>query len=150
MRMTKTINFSTTTNAEILRRVRELRHNPTEAEQLLWRLLRNRQLMGYKFRRQHPYCGYILDFYCHEARLVIEVDGGQHADHEQAAYDCDRTKCLESNGLRVIRFWNHEILGNIEGVLQEIVDTLNAPHPSPLPKGEGENSVEISNQEKDR
>ena len=135
--MDRKITFKPPLTPEMLQRVRELRQNATDAEQLLWRLLRNRQLMGYKFRRQHPMVGYILDFYCHEARLVIEVDGGGHTSPQQSIYDRQRTERLESDGLRVIRFWNHEILKETEAVMQAIADALNSPHPDPLPKGDG-------------
>ena len=135
--MDNKITFKPPLSPEMLQRVRELRQNATDAEQLLWRLLRNRQLMGYKFRRQHPMAGYILDFYCHEARLVIEVDGGGHTSPQQSIYDRQRTERLESDGLRVIRFWNHEILKETEAVMQAIADALNSPHPDHLPKGDG-------------
>jgi very-short-patch-repair endonuclease len=123
---------------ELLARVRQLRQDSTDAESLLWRLLRDRQLDGWKFRRQHPIGKYILDFYCHQARLAIELDGGQHAEPEQACHDAERTRALETEGIRVLRFWNHAVLKHTNAVLQEIRDALNespAPGQFPLPPG---------------
>ena len=91
----------------------------TDAERLLWSKLRKRQVLGSRFRRQHPVGGYIVDFVCIEAKLIIEVDGGQHA--EQQGYDDARTDWLSNQGYRVIRFWNHEILTNFEAVMETIV-----------------------------
>ncbi len=110
---------------ELLARVRQLRQNATDAESLLWQLLRNRQLDGWKFRRQHPIGPYILDFYCHEARLAVELDGGQHAEPVQACHDAKRTQTLEAGGIRVLRFWNNEVLKKTKAVLQEIWNVLN-------------------------
>ena len=110
---------------EFLARVRQLRRNATDAESLLWQLLRNRQLDGWKFRRQHPVDPYILDFYCDEARLAVELDGGQHAEPAQAGYDVERTLALETGGIRVLRFWNNEVLKNTNAVLQEIWNVIN-------------------------
>jgi hypothetical protein len=90
--------------------------------------------MGAKFRRQHTVGHFIIDFYCHEARLAIEVDGDNHAEEYQAAYDTLRTAELESLGVRVLRFSNNEVLNNTEGVIDAILDR---PHPGPLPEGEG-------------
>ena len=101
-----------------------LRMNMTTAEQLLWDKLRNKQIEGYKFRRQHPYGKYILDFYCNKSRLVIELDGKYHLDKEQKVYDDERTKNLESDGLKVIRFNNEQVLYNIESVVNEIKKIL--------------------------
>ena len=100
-------------------RSRRLRKDSTAAENALWNLIRNRQLLGYKFRRQVPVGNYIADFVCPERMLVVELDGGQH--QEQAEYDTVRTSWLESQGFRVIRFWNGEVLGNPEGVQQAIL-----------------------------
>ena len=97
----------------------QLRTQSTDAEKRLWGALRNRQLAGYKFRRQFPIPPYIADFICLEMRLIIELDGGQHAD--AAAYDAARTAFLEQQGFRVLRFWNNDVLGNTEGVLEEIL-----------------------------
>ena len=103
-------------------RVKELRNNPTEAERILWQHLRLRQLGGYKFRRQQLLGDYIVDFVCLEKRLVIEVDGGQHTS--QVAYDEQRTTWLEVQGFRVLRFWNNEVLQNIEAVKEVIWQEL--------------------------
>ena len=101
------------------RNARDLRRNLTDAERALWRHLRQRQIAGLKFRRQHPIGRYILDFVCLEARLVIELDGGQHA-HRQGA-DQERTAWLEARGYRVLRFWNTEVFENPEGVMEAIL-----------------------------
>ena len=110
--------------AELLERARALRREATDAERLLWSLLRNRQFLGLKFRRQHPLRGYVLDFYCHEAKLGIELDGGQHAEPEQAARDAQRTRDLEEHGIRVVRFWNHEVLKETRAVLEAIMSAV--------------------------
>jgi len=109
---------------ELLRRCRELRRDTTDVEKLLWRLLCNRQCAGAKFRRQHPVGSYILDFYCHEAKLAIELDGGQHSEDLQVCYDNKRTHYLEAQGIRVLRFWNNEVFSITEGVLETIWNTL--------------------------
>ncbi len=103
---------------------RDLRRNQTEAEKALWRILQNREFAGIKFRRQHPIWPYIADFYCHEARLVIELDGGQHSETEQHEYDEARTECMMSAGIQELRFWNNEVLQNRDGVLEMIRQTL--------------------------
>jgi very-short-patch-repair endonuclease len=113
-----------------------LRTNQTDAEKHLWHALRNRQLAGFKFRRQFSLPPYIVDFACLECRLIVEVDGGQHA--EQESYDTERSQHLIKQGYRVLRFWNNEVLGNLEGVLTKVLQELNTPHPSPLPQGERE------------
>ena len=96
----------------------------------MWYLLRNRRLAGYKFRRQAPIGKYIVDFLCYERRLIIELDGGQH--QEQADYDNERTRWLESTGFRVIRFWNNEMLQETDGVQEAILTALQAgSSPSP-------------------
>jgi very-short-patch-repair endonuclease len=109
---------------ELLERARALHRDATDAERLLWSLLRNRQFLGLKFRRQHPLGGYILDFYCHRAKLGIELDGGQHAEPEQAARDAQRTRDLEELGVRVVRFWNHDLLRETEAVLEAIMGAM--------------------------
>lgn len=103
-------------------RARALRKNPTDAEGKLWAHLRLRQLGGYKFRRQHPIGTYIVDFFCIEKKLIIEVDGGQYDDNK--CYDSKRDKWLENKGFRVLRFWNNEVLTYIETVLAVIADEL--------------------------
>ena len=108
-------------------KARELRKNPTVAEQKLWKHLRHRQLNVYKFRRQHPVGSYIVDFVCLEKRLIIEVDGGQHS--EQVDYDLERSAWLEVQGFRVLRFWNNEVLKEIEVVKEVIAEALRLPSP---------------------
>ena len=103
---------------------RELRQPQTPAEATLWRHLRNRNL-EYKFRRQHAIQSFIIDFYCAEVKLCIEIDGDTHLTSEQEDYDTARTKHLESLGLRVIRFTNHDVRLNIHAVVQAIIDTCN-------------------------
>jgi very-short-patch-repair endonuclease len=101
---------------------RSLRNAPTDAEIRLWAQLRRKQLGGFRFRRQQPIGAYVVDFFCPEAKLVIEVDGGQHSD--QVAMDDIRSRWLEARGYRVIRFWNNEVLSNTEGVVLAILDAL--------------------------
>ncbi|WP_428624246.1 endonuclease domain-containing protein [Sedimenticola sp.] len=103
-------------------RARRLRRQASEAELLLWQRLRNHQMRGYKFRRQVVIDPYIADFVCLEAKLIVEADGGQHA--EQANYDTRRTTRLEEMGYKVLRFWNHEILGETDAVLERIASAL--------------------------
>ena len=98
----------------------QLRKNQTDAEKLLWFALRNRQINKLKFRRQVPLGPYAADFVCFENRLIVELDGGQHADAE--AYDGARTSWLEGEGFHVIRFWNNEVLPNREGVLARLME----------------------------
>ena len=105
-------------------RIRKLRQAQTEAEQRLWRLLRHQRFQGFKFRRQHPITPYILDFYCHEARLGIEVDGGQHDDPETRRQDAARTVFLAGKGITVLRFWNHEVLQHGQAVLEQLDEAL--------------------------
>jgi very-short-patch-repair endonuclease len=108
-----------------MNRAKLLRKNMTDAERLLWRHLRSRQLSGQKFRRQQPLGRFIVDFVCLEKRLVIELDGGQHAEPGQAAYDAERTAWLEENGFRVLRFWDHEVLKNINAVKEMIAQAVS-------------------------
>jgi very-short-patch-repair endonuclease len=100
---------------------RKLRKSMTDAERALWRRLRDRRLGGWRFRRQEPIDRYVVDFICFEGRLVIEVDGGPHADSES---DKRRDAYLQSHGFRVLRFWNNDVLSNSDGVLQTIVEAL--------------------------
>ena len=116
-----------------VQRARRLRRDATDAEKLLWRKLRESLPMA-KFRRQSPVGPYIADFLSFRHHLVIEVDGSQHA--LQVGQDCTRTKFIEAQGYRVIRFWNNEVMKNIDGVLAMISSALD-PHPNPLPRGEG-------------
>jgi very-short-patch-repair endonuclease len=100
---------------------RNLRKNMTDAERALWRLLRDRRLEGWRFRRQEPIDRYIVDFVCFEARLIVEADGGQHFESK---VDKERDAYLESRGFRVLRLWNTDILANREGVHRMIVEAL--------------------------
>jgi very-short-patch-repair endonuclease len=120
---------------------KRLRRNQTDAERVLWFHLRDRRLQGLKFKRQVPIDRYVVDFCCADARLIIELDGGQHAI--RTLEDANRTKVLEAMGYLVLRFWNNDVLQNTDGVLEEILNTLEQhrsepPHPGPLPNGERE------------
>ena len=116
-------------------RARALRRASTAAEAHLWRQLRGRSILGARFRRQRPIGPYIVDFYCPEHSLVIELDGGQHAQPEQAIYDEERTAYLDGCGLKVLRFTNDEALRKTDAVLAAILRAVH-PHPSPLPDRE--------------
>ncbi|KQU86899.1 hypothetical protein ASC78_04925 [Variovorax sp. Root318D1] len=119
-------------------RARSLRTTPTDAESLLWYQLRDRRLANFKFRRQRAIGPYFADFACLEAKLIVELDGGQHV--EAAAYDESRTRFMEAQGFRVLRFWNNEVLAQTDAVRERILQVLleGSPHPSPLPQaGEG-------------
>ena len=105
-------------------RARQLRVRQTDAERRLWFLLRDRRLNGAKFRRQMPIGTYVVDFVCQEAKLIVEVDGSQHAD--QVPYDNARTEWLGAVGYRVLRFWNNDLTQNEEGALTAILNELNA------------------------
>jgi very-short-patch-repair endonuclease len=102
-------------------RAHQLRRDQTEAERVLWRAMRARSLAGAKFRRQHPVGPFVADFLCHESRLIVEIDGGQHA---LSPSDAPRTRWLEARGFRVIRFWNNQVLSQTEAVLEEIAKNL--------------------------
>jgi len=123
---------------------REMRNKMTDAEALLWILLRNRRIAGAKFRRQHPVGRYILDFYCVEKRIGVELDGGQHS--EAVVYDQQRDSWLQAQGIQVLRFWNNQMFMETEAVMEVIywavVDNNSGMHrPSspalPPPAGEG-------------
>lgn len=132
------------TDPLILDRARRMRREMTEAELKLWRILRNRSLVGIKFRRQVPIGNYIADFCCLDRRLIVEVDGGQHAELEVA--DAWRSRFLKQEGFRVLRFWNDQVLSGLEFAVTEILAAISeegrAPSPvaqdarRPLPKGE--------------
>ena len=107
-----------------LTRARELRANQTEAESCLWSLLRNRQMYGFKFRRQHQFGDYIADFYCHEAQLVIECDGSIHQTNENWQHDQARDAYMVGQGLRVLRFKNEDVLNNTDEVVRKIAECL--------------------------
>ncbi|MFZ4537732.1 methionine--tRNA ligase [Propionivibrio sp.] len=142
-----------TLSPDLISRARTLRHGQTDAETLLWGLLRDRQIAGAKFRRQHPLDlghgqRYILDFFCQEALLAVELDGSQHA--EAVHYDNERTRALAVAGIRVLRFWNNEMLQETEAVLETIFAALGAKTaapaaltPSPSPAGRGEQTISI-------
>ena len=128
-----------------VKRARILRRNQTDAERTLWYALRDRRFDGFKFRRQVPIANYFADFVCMREKLIVEADGGQHS--WRADEDDQRTKVLEEHGFRVLRFWNTEILTNLEGVVTLIRLALPelptpdrrvaaTPHPNPLPQGE--------------
>ena len=117
---------------EMLTRVRQLRKEGTPAEEVLWEVLRNRQLEQLKFRRQHVIETFIMDFYCAEHKLAIEIDGSVHAEKNQKEYDAFRQKVIEELGVRVLRFTNDEVLNHLDIVLEKIMETT-----SPLPAGEG-------------
>ena len=115
--------------ATLLERARELRRRQTPAEELLWELLRGRKLAGAKFRRQHQFGPYICDFYCHEARLVVECDGAPHRNPEQRSADHERDDNMRAEGLAVLRYWNEEILNDTGRVLDEIAAHVGVPDP---------------------
>ncbi len=103
---------------------RNLRKNQTDAEKIIWYQLRNRNLCGYKFRRQHPIGNYIVDFVCIDKKLIIELDGGQHQLQKEA--DLERTKTLNQMGFKVLRFWNNSVLENPDAVLGQVLGLLQA------------------------
>ena len=127
---------------DLLARARTLRRQASEAERALWKHLSGRQMKDCKFRRQVVIAPYIVDFLCLETKLIVEADEGQHA--EQMAYDARRTARLEGMGYRVMRFWNHEILGELQIVLKQIGSVLDekpllqatSPRAPPLSPGE--------------
>jgi very-short-patch-repair endonuclease len=114
-----------------VQRARRLRREATIFERRLWAALRGRKMGGFKFKRQYPVAGYFVDFVCLERGLVVELDGAQHAD--RVAYDMQRTRALGRAGLRVVRFWNNDVVDDIDGVLAAIVAALDSPLP---PAGE--------------
>ena len=122
----------------IISYARHLRKNQTEAEKLLWNVLRGRKFHGYKFRRQHPVSGlYILDFYCFEKMLAIELDGMHHQEEVQKKLDDDRTNVLRILGIRVIRFTNDQVINQMDKVIKKILEALMDPPdlaPSPEQK----------------
>ena len=113
----------------IVHAARDLRRGMTPAEEKLWEALRGRRLAGLKFRRQHPLDRFILDFYCVDLRLVVEVDGGIHATPDQAARDEERTMWLNALGIRVLRVTNEEVENDLAGVLRRIIEETSSPGP---------------------
>jgi very-short-patch-repair endonuclease len=111
-------------NEETFRIAKNLRKNPTSAESILWMKLKNRQVAGAKFRRQHPLRFYIADFYCHEHRLVIEIDGDIHFEEHQKEHDVNRSAELEKYGIHVLRFTNDQVLNSIDEVINSISDFI--------------------------
>jgi very-short-patch-repair endonuclease len=111
-------------NQNITAFARQLRQKQTDAERALWKRLKSKQLEGVKFRRQQPMGPYIVDFVIFEKKLVIEIDGGQHNENETTEKDDARTRRLEAEGFQVLRFWNNDVIMNIEGVLETIRNAL--------------------------
>ena len=112
---------------------RRLRKNDTWAEKLLWRWLRDRRFNRYKFRRQHPLGNYYLDFFCEEAELNIELDGGHHGFPEQQRLDAEREKFLQSRGIKTLRFWNSQLRRDGASIRDKIFEELQKRAPHPLP-----------------
>lgn len=112
------------TSTTLFQLAKENRKNPTEAERKMWSVLRDNRFEGYKFRRQHPMRNYILDFYCHQLKIVVEVDGGYHEEISQKKYDESRDEYLMELGIEVIRFTNDRVLKDMEGVLQELSEFI--------------------------
>jgi very-short-patch-repair endonuclease len=119
-------------------RARQLRSNRTEAERQLWRQLRELKLAGFKFRQQVPIDYFIVDFACLSERLIVEVDGGTHSTDAELERDARRERYLQEQGFRVLRFWNSDVMQNMEGVMDTIVAALHTPTPDPSPQGGGE------------
>jgi very-short-patch-repair endonuclease len=111
-------------NPILLNRARQLRKNQTDTEHHLWYLLKSRHLNNYKFRRQHPISPYIVDFICISKKLIIELDGGQHAEMKAEVYDARRTDFLKMKGYKVLRFWNNDVLQETESVVNTILHEL--------------------------
>ncbi|MCE5176536.1 MAG: endonuclease domain-containing protein [Caldisericales bacterium] len=109
---------------QLLEHAARMRKSQTDAEGLLWGILRGRRFLGLKFRRQHTINGFIVDFYCNEKHLAIELDGGGHNDSAKERSDSLRTESLRKNGIRVARFWNNDIFNNIEAVLEKLFEEL--------------------------
>ena len=124
-------------NIGTIETARLLRKKSTKAEKTLWNVLRNRKFNGLKFRRQHPIGKYIVDFFCHEKKLIIEVDGGIHYGCEQAVYDANRQSELENSEYKIVRLDNKEVIDDIKSVLIKIENQINFPPLSCFLKGEG-------------
>ena len=122
------------TSGQTIQTARRLRRPLTDSEQVLWLALRDSRMHGIKFRRQHPFGPYVLDFFCVQAQLAVELDGGIHDRSEQKNYDRERTAYLESRGLHVLRFRNEEIVEKLENVITRILEAASStPSPLPLP-----------------
>ena len=121
----------------LLKFAKRMRHQPTNAETLIWTALRGARLQGFKFKRQQPIGPYIVDFVCFEHTLIIEIDGGQHGD--ETSKDHERSNWLQSQGFRILRFWNNEVIERKDDVLESIIRALREyPSPQPLShKGRG-------------
>lgn len=135
----KMMNKKLSTPSQTLSHAKDLRLHATNAEKVFWSKIRNRQFLNLKFRRQHPIPPYIVDFYCEERLLIIECDGGQHNEE----VDKIRTDFLIKKGYTIFRYWNNDIIQNIEGVMENLMNKMDInihrqnPHPNPLPEGEG-------------
>ena len=116
-----------------INRARQIRQDETWAEKLVWRWLRDRRFSAYKFRRQHPIGDYVLDFFCEEAELNIELDGSQHGFPEQQQHDLEREKFLQSRGIKTLRFWNSHLRRNAQSIRDTIFRKLQERAPHPLP-----------------
>lgn len=114
---------------KIIKFARELRKNSTPQERKLWSFLKSSKFYGYKFRRQFPIENFIADFCCVKAKLVIELDGGQHSNPQDVAYDKNRDSEIKKSGYRVLRIWNNDVDRNLEGVGEKIYEMLVNPHP---------------------
>jgi very-short-patch-repair endonuclease len=123
-----------------------MRHEPTDAEKRLWSRLRDRRLGGFKFRRQAPFAGYVLDFYCESASLAVELDGGQHNDPEGARHDRGRDAALRRLGVAVLRFWDPDVLKETDAVCEAILAApiAGAGTPSPLPSPGGRGRLSLA------
>ncbi len=129
---------------ELLAFARSLRQQPPDAEQRMWSLLRDRRFLSRKFRRQYLFPPYVLDFYCDELKLAVELDGGQHAGETASAMDELRSGYLRKKGIQVVRYWNHDVLRDPEGVLQDLMGQMQlraGPSPQPSPGGRGRKAV---------
>lgn len=124
MYKSKTHNYAENLNygasEEIVKKARDLRKKMTPAEKIVWDKLRDKRLGGFKFRRQHPIWRFIADFYCHEVKIVVEIDGGIHQDRLMKEYDASRSAELERMGIKVLRYLNEDVYENIERILSEI------------------------------
>ncbi len=109
----------------IFEKARELRKNMTEAEEILWKYLKKKQLDNCKFRRQHPISEFVADFYCHSTKLVIEVDGGSHNLKERKFADSERTRIMNTFGIKVLRFYNSQVINNVDEVVEIIKVSLD-------------------------